>query len=108
MHTEPRHRTARVLRWSSVNLRRTGRARRLSAGNNSALRRAYARSFCRRRSRCRWCFVVCLRSGSASRRDGRNVYVGKSVNGRDAQGVSAAALVIVKIAWRGESVSIWQ
>jgi hypothetical protein len=108
MHTGPRHRTARVLRWSSVGMRRAGRARRLSTGSNSTLRLACARSLRRHRSQYRWRSFVSLRIGSGSRRDGRNVPVRKSVNSRDAEGVSAAALIIVKIAWRGESASTWQ
>ena len=106
MHTGPRHRAPRVLRRSRIGRRRAGSARRLSTSSNGRLRLARVRPLRRRQSCCRWRIVVYLRSGSASRRDGRNVSVWKGVNVKEE--VSAAIIVIVKVAWHGESASIWQ
>jgi hypothetical protein len=106
MHTGPRHRAACVLRRSRIGRRRAGSARRLSTSSNGRLRLACAHPLCRRRSWCRWRFVVYLRSRSASRRDGRNVSVWKGVDVKEQ--VSAAVIIIVKVAWHGESASIWQ
>ena len=106
MHTGPRHRAPRVLRRSRIGRRRAGSARRLSTSSNGRLRLARVRPLRRRQSCCRWRIVVCLRSGSASRRDGRNVSVWKGVDVKEQ--VSAAVIIIVKVAWHGESASIWQ